>query len=62
VSVVLFKGRKVIHRFRTVNAQPGKTYRLHIAPRGLAVAAYTVRVKLSRPGGGDTRTLLSRRL
>jgi photosystem II stability/assembly factor-like uncharacterized protein len=62
VSVVLFKGRKVIRRFRTVHAVPGKTYRLRIAPRGLAVGAYTVRVKLSRPGGGDTRTLLSRRL
>jgi photosystem II stability/assembly factor-like uncharacterized protein len=62
VSVVLFKGRKVIKRFRTVHAVTGKTYRVHIRPRGLKVGAYTVRVKLSRTGGGDTRTLLSRRL
>jgi hypothetical protein len=62
VSVVLFKGRKVIRRFRTVHAVTGKTYHLRIRPRGLKVGAYTVRVKLSRTGGGDTRTLLSRRL
>jgi len=62
LSVVLFKGRKVIRRFRTVHAVTGKTYRVHIRPRGLKVGSYTVRVKLSRTGGGDTRTLLSRRL
>lgn len=62
VSLVLFKGRKVIRRFRTVHARTGKTYRLRIRPRGLKIGAYTVRAKLSRPGGGDTRTLLSRRL
>ncbi len=62
VSVVLFHGRKVIRRFRTVHAVPGKTYHLRISPRRLRKGAYTVRVKLSRPGGGDTRTLLSRRL
>ncbi|HEX6458813.1 MAG TPA: hypothetical protein VF032_07845 [Thermoleophilaceae bacterium] len=62
VSVVLFRGRKVIRRFRTLHAVPRKTYRLRIAPRGLRKGAYTLRVKLSRPGGGDTRTLLSRRL
>jgi hypothetical protein len=62
VSIVLFKGRKVIRRFRTVHAVTGKTYRLRIRPRGLKVGSYTVRAKLSRLGGGDTRTLLSRRL
>jgi hypothetical protein len=62
VSVVLFKGRKVIRRFRSVQAKPGQTYSLRIAPSGLPAAAYTVRAKLSRPGGGDTATLLSRRL
>jgi photosystem II stability/assembly factor-like uncharacterized protein len=62
VSVVLFKGRKVIRRFRSVQAKPGKTYRLRIAAKGLATGAYTLRAKLSRPGGGDTSTLLSRRL
>src|ERR671935_1641677 len=56
VSVVLFGGRKVIRRFRTVRAQTGKTYRLSIAPRGLAVGAYPVRVQPSGPASRDTRS------
>jgi len=62
VTIVLFRGRKVVRRFRTVRASPGRTYRLRIRPAGLASAAYTVRATLHRPGGGVTRTLLSRRL
>jgi photosystem II stability/assembly factor-like uncharacterized protein len=62
VSVVLFRGRKVVRRFRTVRAKAGRTYRLHISPRHLRVATYTVRVKLARPGGAVARTLVSRRL
>jgi hypothetical protein len=60
--VVLFGGRKVIRRFRTVQAKTGKTYRLRIAPKGLRVAAYTLRANLARPGGSVTKTLLSRRI
>jgi hypothetical protein len=45
-----------------VRAKAGRTYRLHISPRHLKVATYTVRVKLARPGGAVARTLVSRRL
>ena len=46
VSVVLFKGRKVIRRFRSVQAKPGQTYSLRIAPSGLSAGAYTVRAEI----------------
>jgi photosystem II stability/assembly factor-like uncharacterized protein len=62
VSVVLFRGRKVIRRFRTVPALPGRTYRLRISPRHLGASTYTVRVKLARHGGAVSRSLVSRRL
>jgi photosystem II stability/assembly factor-like uncharacterized protein len=62
VSVVLFRGRKVIKRFRTVHAKAGKTYHLRIASRHLKLGVYTVRVKLARTGGAVSRSLVSRRL
>jgi hypothetical protein len=62
VSVVLFGGRKVIRRFRTVPALSGRTYRLRISPRHLGASTYTVRVKLARHGGAVSRSLVSRRL
>jgi hypothetical protein len=62
VSVFLSRGRKVVRRFPTVSAKAGRTYRLRLSSQGLPAGVYTVRVKLSWPGGGDTRTLVSRRL
>jgi photosystem II stability/assembly factor-like uncharacterized protein len=62
VTIVLFRGREVVRRFRTVQARPGRIYSLKIRAAGLPSAAYTVRATLHRPGGGVTRALVSRKL
>jgi hypothetical protein len=64
VTIALHRGRKRVRRLvRDRSLAAGRTYRLRIAPRGLARGVYTLRLRATGAGGGvQNATLIATRL
>ena len=62
VTVTVLRGTRVVKRFETTAAEARRTYRLRLAPQGLARGDHRVKLEATRPGERVAAVAVSRRL